>query len=179
MHENPCVTIGFNCVEEVLFSVRERAWDDRDKGGDFTAARDGKSDYEAGIGLNDGDRRPCHPRPPASGFPTVESAHQDAKIEFGDMDSDSVCGRSRVRAAMPVACRRDPASELDQLAAPAHGLASDPGFQACPVGVDRSPRRLIAMPAQTALAGSGPTMRVFHTLSSSVPSFILTILASG
>ena len=98
----------------------------RNKGGDFTAAGDDKSDYEAGIGLNDGDRRPCHPRPPASGFPIVESAHQDAKIEFGDMDSDSVCGRSRVRAAMPVACRRDPASELDQLAAPAHGLASDP-----------------------------------------------------
>jgi len=40
---------------------------------------------------------------------------------------------------------------LDQLAATAHRLASDPGSQPRPISVDRSPSVLVAMPAQVAL----------------------------
>src|SRR6516162_10660166 len=44
---------------------------------------------------------------------------------------------------------------LDQFAAPAHGLATDPRSQPRPVGVDRFARRLVAMPAKIAIGRIG------------------------
>ena len=44
---------------------------------------------------------------------------------------------------------------LDHLAATAHGLPPDPGFQPHAIGVDRFARRLVAMPAKIPLGGLG------------------------
>ena len=52
---------------------------------------------------------------------------------------------------------------LDHFSAPAHRLAPDIRFQPHTIGVDRFARRLVAMPTQVALDGSGSAMRVFHT----------------
>ena len=100
----------------------------------------------------------------------MEGAHQHAEIEAGDMDQIALVDiLASAQPGPPHAAAIEDMGEgsLDHLAAPPHRLAPDPGFQPRPVGVDRSPGRLVAMPAQIALAGSGSAMRVFHTPPSS------------
>ena len=71
MHENPCVTVGFsifnrcsknirvNCaLKKSCFQSESELGTIKDKSGDFTVARNDKSDYEGGVGLN-GEGRPC------------------------------------------------------------------------------------------------------------------------
>ena len=84
----------------------------------------------------------------------VQRAHQDAEIEPGDMDQIAlveVFPSAQPSPSHAAAIEDMGEGAFDHLAAPAHGLAPDSGFQPRPVGVNRCARRLVAMPAQIAL----------------------------
>src|SRR6516162_10190783 len=84
------------------------------------------------------------------GAPWPCRAHQHAEIEPGDMNQVAlvnVLASAQPGAAHAAAIEDMGEAALDQFAAPAHGLATDPRSQSRPVGVDRFARRLVAMPA--------------------------------
>jgi len=85
-----------------------------------------------------------------------QCAHQDAEIEAGDMDQVAlvdVFPAAQPCAAHAAAIEGMGEAALDVFAAPAHGVATDAGFQSRPVGVDGLARCLVTMPAQIALGG--------------------------
>ena len=89
---------------------------------------------------------------------TVDGAHQDAEIKPGDMDQVAlveVFPSAQPGAAHAAAIEDMGEGALDQLAAPAHGLAPDIRSQPHAIGVDRFARRLVAMPTQVALGWLG------------------------
>src|ERR1700755_2782461 len=71
----------------------------------------------------------------------VERAHQEAEVEPGDVDQIALVDvLASAQPGAPHAAAIEDMGEgpLDQLAAPAHRLAPDRGFQTRPGGVERS-----------------------------------------
>src|SRR5208283_2720150 len=95
---------------------------------------------------NEGDCGLCGP---SRGALAVQGAHQDAEVEPGDVNQIAfvdVLASAQPCATHAAAIEDMGEGPLVQFAAPAHRLATGPRFQPRPIGVDRAPRRLVAMP---------------------------------
>ena len=145
-------------VDEVATSEGGWCGGDDDDGCAFAVDGGDERKNDGGFCLDDENKKVCG----LCGLPrrslTVQRAHQDAEIEAGDMDQIAlvqVFASAQPSPSHPAAIEDMGEGTLDQFAAPSHRLSPDPGFQPRPVGVDGSPGRVVAMPAQIALGRLG------------------------